>query len=76
MVYARCHKSNVLIHMNGKVEWMSEYGQLPGEYMNLLPFYGLLTLVYLGLALSWLFRYWKFYDETIPLQMYIFRYSL
>ena len=72
IVFARCHKSDVLVYLNGKIEWMSEYGQLPGEYMNLLPFYGLLTLVYFVVVLTWLYHFWKYYDDTITLQLCIF----
>eukprot|EP00937_MAST-01D_sp_MAST-1D-sp2_P002489 g2489.t1 len=72
VVFARCHKSDVLVYLNGKVEWMSEYGELPGEYMNLLPFYGLLTTVYFIVVLTWLYHFWKYYDETITLQLCIF----
>lgn len=72
IVFARCHQSNVLMYLNGKIEWMSEYGQLPGEYMNLLPFYGLLTAVYFVVALAWLYHFWKYYDDTIALQFCIF----
>lgn len=56
MVYARCHDSDVIMYINGKIEWMSEYGQLPGEYMNLLPFYALLTTVYFIIACIWVSR--------------------
>jgi len=72
IVFARCHQSNVLMYLNGKIEWMSEYGQLPGEYMNLLPFYGLLSTVYFVVTLAWLYHFWKYYDDTITLQFCIF----
>jgi hypothetical protein len=72
LVYARCHPSNVLVHMDGHVEWMSEFGLLAGEYWNLVPFYALLTTVYGIIIITWIVHMHKYANDLISLQYYMF----
>ena len=72
LVFARCHSSSVLVRMDGQVEWMSEFGLLAGEYWNLLPFYALLSTVYLVMIVTWIVFMCKHFDELISLQSYMF----
>jgi hypothetical protein len=51
---------------------LSQYGELPGEYAKLLPFYGLITLIYFITTILWYMRVEEFKGSLIPLQYAIF----
>ena len=72
MLIARCQASHEKLVINGEVEWLSQYGELPGEYAKLLPFYGLITSIYFIMALLWFLRMNEFKADLIPLQYGIF----
>jgi hypothetical protein len=56
LLIARCQPARERLIINGEVEWLSQYGELPGEYAKLLPFYGLITLIYGITAVMWYMR--------------------
>lgn len=41
------------VEINGHVVWKNPYGHLPGDQYYMMPVYGLLSLLYLGLAIVW-----------------------
>jgi hypothetical protein len=72
LLFARCSRSSFDVFINGKVEWLSQYGQLPGEYLKLLPFYALITVIYFIAAVVWFLRLHQFKGQTIRLQELIY----
>ena len=51
--------------------WRNPYGYLPGELYYFMPFFGMMTLAYLGLGLVWGVQCWRHWNQLLPLQMCI-----
>eukprot|EP00002_Diphylleia_rotans_P018083 TRINITY_DN3503_c0_g1_i2.p1 TRINITY_DN3503_c0_g1~~TRINITY_DN3503_c0_g1_i2.p1 ORF type:complete len:284 (+),score=46.88 TRINITY_DN3503_c0_g1_i2:55-906(+) len=69
--YTNCNKATSDVMMSGASEWRNPYGYLPGQFYQLLSFYGWLAIAYLALGVAWMFLsaiYWK---DLTKLQMYI-----
>merc|ERR1711998_407397 len=56
VLFANCETDiyGIDVQFNGTIEWLSPYGFLPGRLYPLLPFFGLLSLLYIVLALVWI----------------------
>ncbi|CAG8574521.1 11661_t:CDS:2 [Paraglomus brasilianum] len=53
------------------VEWKNPYGELPGSDYPKLPFYGLLSLVYLAIGIVWMVLSILHWREILQVQNYI-----
>ncbi|KAG9305155.1 hypothetical protein G9A89_010663 [Geosiphon pyriformis] len=53
------------------LDWRNPYGELPGNDYPKLPFYGLLSLVYLGIGIIWMALSIIHWREILPVQNYI-----
>ncbi|CAG8433805.1 12494_t:CDS:10 [Ambispora gerdemannii] len=53
------------------IDWRNPYGELPGSDYPKLPFYGLLSLVYLGIGIVWMVLSIMHWREILPVQNYI-----
>ncbi|CAG8658058.1 973_t:CDS:2, partial [Paraglomus occultum] len=51
-----------------RVEWKNPYGELPGSDYPKLPFYGLLSLVYLAIGVVWMILSILHWREILPVQ--------
>lgn len=69
LLFALCDPSfKDSVTVTGSSVWMNPYGHLPGRMYGFLPFYGILGLLYITLALFWVVLnacYWK---EVLHLQ--------
>ena len=55
----------------GRTLWMNPYGQLPGDVYGYLPFYGWMSMVYLGMAALWLLVVAIYWSELLHVQQCI-----
>ncbi|CAG8587926.1 5834_t:CDS:2 [Ambispora leptoticha] len=53
------------------IDWRNPYGELPGSDYPKLPFYGLLSLVYLVIGVVWMSLSIMHWREILPVQNYI-----
>eukprot|EP00612_Vaucheria_litorea_P000753 CAMPEP_0171459078 /NCGR_PEP_ID=MMETSP0945-20130129/4503_1 /TAXON_ID=109269 /ORGANISM="Vaucheria litorea, Strain CCMP2940" /LENGTH=485 /DNA_ID=CAMNT_0011985019 /DNA_START=135 /DNA_END=1592 /DNA_ORIENTATION=+ len=53
VVIANCDPRNGIIEMNGHTEWMNPYGYLPGEMYHALPYFLVLSILYIVLGAFW-----------------------
>ena len=68
LFFSSCDPGTGPVLIDGSTVWMNPYGFLPGELFHLLPFFGVMSLVYLGLGVLWSVlcaRYWR---ELLRLQ--------
>jgi len=57
--------------VSGMVTWQNPYGNLSGELYPFIPFYGVISVVYLGLGIIWFVLCVMHWRELLPLQMCI-----
>jgi len=63
--------ASVSVTFWGRSLWMNPYGQLPGDVYGYLPFYGWMSMVYLGMALIWLGVVAVYWNELLHVQQCI-----
>jgi len=64
-------KETPVFTVKGFVVWMNPYGYLPGQLYPFLPFYGILAVAYLSVALVWVVLMAIYNKELITLQRLI-----
>jgi len=68
LLFSSCDPSTGTVLIDGSTLWMNPYGFLPGELFHFMPFYGVMSLLYLSLGVLWFIlcaRYWR---ELLRLQ--------
>jgi len=63
--------NSVTVTFEGRTLWMNPYGQLPGDVYGYLPFYGWMSMVYLGMAALWLLVVAVYWSELLHVQQCI-----
>ena len=64
--------SPLLEDFSVSVEYINPYGRIPAQDYFKLPLYGCLSLVYLFIAIVWLFRSYRIgFNELLPIQIYL-----
>jgi hypothetical protein len=71
ILMASCDPSSQPIYLNGAIDSLDPYGYLPADLFGDLPFYMLLAGCYTLLALYWMVVCTLYYDQIIPLQLWI-----
>jgi hypothetical protein len=71
LVIANCNDFGLEVLALGNMEWQSVNGYLPGDMIGLMFFYGILTAIYVALALWYYCGMKIFQDAAIPIQKYI-----
>jgi len=71
LVIVNCNDEGRTVMVEGKYAWKSSHGYLPGDLFGELVFFGILTMVYLMLALGYGLAMRKFDDASIPIQKWI-----
>lgn len=54
--------------VSGSIVVKNPYGFLPGNEYHKMPFYGMLTLIYMGLAFCWMMFSLRFWKELMGIQ--------
>lgn len=68
LLFSSCDPATGKVLIDGSTLWMNPYGFLPGELYHFMPFYGVMSLMYLSLGVLWFIlcaRYWR---ELLRLQ--------
>lgn len=53
VLIANCDPSNGTLRLDGHTVWMNPYGYLPGEGYGNLPYFKLLSIIYIFIAVVW-----------------------
>uniref|UniRef100_A0A7S2XZ88 GOST seven transmembrane domain-containing protein n=1 Tax=Fibrocapsa japonica TaxID=94617 RepID=A0A7S2XZ88_9STRA len=70
VLIANCDESHSVL-ITGHTEWMNPFGYLPGEYWGNLPFFGWMSLLYLGLGILWTILCLRQMKDLLPVQLWI-----
>jgi len=67
---ANCPTSTVSadVKLDGRITFMNPYGYLNGEYFFYLPFYGIMTFVYIFIGFAWFILSIKYRGQLLRLQ--------
>lgn len=57
--------------ISGRTVWRNPEGYLPGKMVNLMTFYGFMSLGYLVLGLGWFLRFVQFWKDIMQLHYHI-----
>ncbi|KAL4557764.1 hypothetical protein LXL04_035952 [Taraxacum kok-saghyz] len=57
--------------VSGRTVWRNPEGYLPGKMVNLMTFYGFMSLLYLVLGLGWFLRFVQFWKDIMQLHYHI-----
>ena len=66
-----CDPAHAGVTVSGRTMWKNPDGYLPGAKTALLPFYGFMTVAYLGLGFAWLLANVGHWKEVLGLQQCI-----
>lgn len=68
LLLASCDLQTDTVLVSGQTTWLNPYGYLPGELYPFLPFFGCLSLAYVGLGVVWLVFCLRHCAQLLPLQ--------
>ena len=71
LMMASCDESSPDVTIAGQIESMDPYGYLPADLFGNLPYYMVLSGLYSLLAVCWGVVCFMYYDQIIPMQMWI-----
>mmetsp|Transcript_1135 Transcript_1135/g.2014 ORF Transcript_1135/g.2014 Transcript_1135/m.2014 type:complete len:521 (-) Transcript_1135:1470-3032(-) len=63
-----CDPNLAGVTISGQTTWKNPGGYLPGMMASYLPFFGLMSIAYLGVGFMWFVQYFRKWRDVMPLQ--------